>query len=394
MENANGHIPSRDLQQAYRTAYLIAGSIQQTLTEEEQEELDDWIVADENNMRLFGELTKEENVAASLAKFERMKVEQALEATKRKLKFSAPKKSTKIWTYAIAASVVITVGIYIYITQLAPKKAETIIAVSNDIKPGSDKATLTLEDGKVISLDLFNRDSLFNPNVQVYPAQGEIVYAAGNSSAELYHILSIPRKGQYKVVLPDGTKVWLNSSSSIKFPLAFSGHERRVYVTGESFFEVAKDKDKPFRVVVNEVTVEALGTQFNINAYSNEPYLSATLTEGSIKVTNGKNEDILKPGQQVQVNPDKSKVINVDTKEVTGWKNDEFVFVDTPIETIMRQVERWYDAEVIFEDQLSVHLNGTIERNVPVSRLLKILEATGHVKFEIQGNKIIVKKGS
>jgi ferric-dicitrate binding protein FerR (iron transport regulator) len=163
-------------------------------------------------------------------------------------------------------------------------------------------------------------------------------------------------------------------------------------VTGETFFEVAKNKEKPFRVVVGDVTVEALGTQFNINAYSNEPFLSTTLVEGSVMVTKGSKENLLKPGQQAKIGENDFNILSPDINEIIAWKNEQFRFKNTPIEAIMRQLERWYDAEVEYKDKVNLHLNITIERNVPVSKLLQIFEETNQVHFKVEGKKIIVMK--
>ena len=167
-----------------------------------------------------------------------------------------------------------------------------------------------------------------------------------------YNTLSVPRKGHYKLTLPDGSKVWLNAESPIVFPTNFNGIERRVVVTGETYFEVVKDKTKPFRVVADDMTVEALGTQFNINAYPNESMLAATLAEGSLLVAKGKDENILKPGQQAQTSDNHFTIAEVDPTDITAWKNNEFKFHNTSLESIMRQVERWYDCEVYFKIKL------------------------------------------
>lgn len=395
MDKTNGTHTTKDLKQAYRTSYLIAGFIRHSLTEAERSELDDWIVASEDNMRFFGKVTDENSIAASLAAFEKMKVEEELLDTKKHLQFNEASKVNRLWQYAIAASIIIAVSIYINVSKFNKKKKDKeIIAVqTTDINPGSDKATLTLENGKVIELGNLVHDTNFNGQVNILKQKGEIIYSSTAPSSEpIYHTLSIPRKGHYKLTLPDGTNVWLNAESSIRYPVAFSANERKVFVTGETFFEVAKDKDKPFRVVARDMTVEALGTKFNINAYTNEPYMATTLEEGSVLVTKGKDENILKPGQQAQVYTDHFTILPVNTKEVCGWKSNEFVFVNTPLEVILRQVERWYDAEVVYEDKINVHLNASIERDVKVSKLLEILQATGHVKFEVDGKKIKVSE--
>ena len=200
------------------------------------------------------------------------------------------------------------------------------------------------------------------------------------------------RKGQYKLVLPDGTKVWLNAESSIRYPVSFSADERKVFVTGETYFEVAKDKTKPFRVVANDMTVEALGTKFNINAYTNEPFVTTTLVEGSVLVSKGKTDNILKPGQQSKLSATDFAIAEVNVNDIIAWKDNQFIFPNMTLDMIMRQVERWYDAEVVFESHPTDHFNIEISRDEPLSKLLHKLELTKRVNFKIENNKVIVMK--
>lgn len=188
--------------------------------------------------------------------------------------------------------------------------------------------------------------------------------------------------------------MWLNAASSIHFPVVFDGDERRVEITGEVYFEVAKNKQKPFRVAVNGTTVEVLGTHFNINSYTDEATINTTLLEGSVKITKGNNQKILIPGQQAQVDEKGGvrMVNNINTGEVVAWKDNFFSFNNTDIKKLMRQLSRWYDVEIIFkgESDESVTFNGDISRTVNLSTVLKMLELTGEVNFSIEGKKIIV----
>lgn len=392
MENSQKPGGGKDLKQAYRTAYLIAGFLKQSLTQEEKEELDKWILANDENMILFEKMTDEKNLAQAAEWFKKMNVEEDLEKTRKRIEIRKP---VRFWQYAVAASVVIaiTLGIYFYQNSGSRKSKSSIAAQKQDIMPGSDKATLTLDNGKVIELGKDGSDTTINDQVKILRKNGQLIYSSATAGNELvYHTLSIPRKGQFELVLPDGSKVWINSESSIRYPVAFTGNERKVFVTGETFFEVTKDKEKPFRVVAGDVTVEALGTQFNVNAYTNEPFLSTTLVEGSVIVTKGSKENILKPGQQAQLNESDFKIVNAELNDVIAWKDNQFKFTNTPIDAIMRQIERWYDADVEYQDKVSLHLNATIEREVPVSKLLHIFEETDQVHFKIEGRKIIVMK--
>ena len=392
MDNFKNSWERKDIKQAYRTAYLIAGFLKQKLTEEEKDELDEWILASDENMVLFETMTDEKNVAQAAAWFRKMNVEKDLGETKRKIE---TRKPIRLWQYAVAASIIIMIaaGIYFYQNSGSENSKPLVAAQKNDITPGSNKATLTLSDGKIIALGKTGDDTTINGQVTILRKDGQVVYKPGVVNTEMvYNTLTVPRKGQYKLILPDGSQVWLNAESSIRYPVSFPGKERRVFVTGETFFEVAKDKIKPFRVLAGDITIEALGTQFNVNAYTNEPFFSATLIEGSIRVSKGSEVKLLKPSQQAQLTNAAFQIVDADNGDAMAWKNNQFKFTNTSIDEIMRRIARWYDAEIVYEDNVTLHLNATIGRDVPVSKLLTILEATNQVHFKIQGKKITVMK--
>jgi ferric-dicitrate binding protein FerR (iron transport regulator) len=268
---------------------------------------------------------------------------------------------------------------------------------------------LTLSDGKQIILDNTGKGEIAQQgNARVIKSDnGQLVYQlSGNDHSggkPLMNTVTTPRGKQFSVVLPDGSKVYLNSASSISYPAAFTGNERRVTVSGEFWFEITKDKSKPFRVAINSSAagkvigeVEVLGTHFNLNAYEDEAAIKTTLVEGLVKVSaNGKNA-FIKPGQQAAFSPagnTEIKIINdADIDQVTAWKNGMFLFKKDDIETIMRQISRWYGAEVVYQDKIPGHFGVTLSRNQPVSKILEKLALTKDVQFEIDGNKIIVKK--
>jgi ferric-dicitrate binding protein FerR (iron transport regulator) len=274
---------------------------------------------------------------------------------------------------------------------------------------------LTLADGRTITLDDVQNGILTKEgNTAVSKKDGIVMYHSPAGDAQpaaiiSYNTLTTPRGGQYQLVLPDGSKVWLNAASSIKYPTAFTGNERKVEVTGEGYFEVAKNASMPFHVQVNNMDVEVLGTHFNINGYSDEPSIRTTLLEGSVKVrqwsmVNGQlkteNEALLKPGEQAALAGTHSPLtthhspLTIDhspnTEEVMAWKNGLFQFQDASIESIMRQVARWYDVQIEYKGKINNEFIGKIPRHVPVSSVLNILESTGWVHFTIVGKKIIV----
>ncbi len=269
-----------------------------------------------------------------------------------------------------------------------------------DFAPGGNKAVLTLANGSKISLNSAKNGNIAQQGQTAITktAEGQIIYAGSKSenttrkSEIQYNTITIPKAGQYQLVLADGTKVWLNAASSLTYPTAFTGKERTVVLTGEAYFEVAKNKYKPFNVKTATQTVQVLGTHFNINAYDNETAVKTTLLEGSVKVSSDKNIVIIKPGQQaIATTNNKFSVVDADTDEVMAWKNEMFQFNGADIQTIMRQIARWYDVDVSFQGKISNDLyRGKISRNVKVSQVLKIL-ALGGANFTIEGRTIIVK---
>jgi ferric-dicitrate binding protein FerR (iron transport regulator) len=219
---------------------------------------------------------------------------------------------------------------------------------------------------------------------------------AENNSPEIkYNILITPKGGQYMVILPDGTKAWLNASSSLKYPLAFNSDDRVVELTGEGYFEVAKDQNKHFKVKLkNDAVVEVTGTHFNIMAYDDEINIQTTLIEGSVLVNSNNKQIKILPGQQAAIQKDGTIELNtrVNTEDVIAWQNGLFKYKDQPIENIMRQVARWYDVDIVYEGKVTDHFNVTgISRNVSVSKLFNLLELTGRVHFSVEDKKIIVK---
>ena len=265
----------------------------------------------------------------------------------------------------------------------------------NDISPGGDKAILTLADGSSIVLDEAQNGTLAQQgSSRVIKLDGKLLYdlADKNSNEVVYNTISTPSGGQYQLELPDGSLVWLNSTSSIRFPTAFIGKERRIEIAGEAYFEVAKNRDMPFIVSVNGAEVQVLGTHFNVNAYGDEENIKTTLLEGSVRFVYGVNTNILRPGQQSQLSTNGVVNVesNVDVEKVVAWKNGMFDFENAGIETVMRQLSRWYDVEIEYRGKSDDLFIAEMRRNIKLSDALKALELTGKVKFDIQGRKIIV----
>lgn len=267
----------------------------------------------------------------------------------------------------------------------------------NDLPPGSNKATLTLSNGAVINLDDTRNGQIArqgNTIVDKY-ANGQLVYQQEETAkAEVvYNTLTTPRGGQFKLVLPDGSEVWLNAASTIKYPTSFPGKERKVDIQGEAYFEIAHNASQPFIVNANGMEVKVLGTHFNINAYNDESLLKTSLLEGSISLSKNGEVVLLTPGQQARLAAaGPIKVINdVDMEEVIAWKNGYFSFNRADLKTVMRQIARWYDVDISYEGQVPERsFGGKIDRNNNASEVLRILKES-KVHFSIDGKKIIVK---
>ncbi len=305
---------------------------------------------------------------------------------------------------AIAVMLLLGSGIYYWVNPVGDNdknnKSLTAIAIENDALPGTDRATLTLADGSIILVDSVANGNLGSQgNTQIVKLDsGQLAYninSYGTSPGNtLYNTIATPRGGQFSLILPDGSKVWLNAASSLKFPVVFSGNNRIVELSGEGYFEVVKNSRQPFQVKVNEAVIEVLGTSFNVNSYAEEDNMSTTLIEGSVKVISNGGTSLLKPGQQA--NMDKNAVVsvktNVNTAAVVAWKEGYFIFDEVDIKMVMRQIARWYNMEVKYSDrERKETYYGKIKRNTKLSEVLKVLEES-EVSFTVNGNLITVNE--
>lgn len=273
------------------------------------------------------------------------------------------------------------------------------IVSSRAIAPGSNGATLTLSNGQVITLGQAGSGAIAkqgqitlqkqNDSVLIYQRDSGTPLSSGDIR---YNTLKTSRGRQFQVVLPDGTKVWLNAASSLKYPVAFTGKTRTVELKGEAYFEVIHDEAQPFRVVTQSQTVEDIGTHFNIEAYPDDSLVKTTLVEGAAKVIlgEGRQSRLLYPGEQALVDRQIS-IRKVDTAEAVAWKNGQFVFRSTSLRHIMQQIARWYDVDIVYENDVSgKSVWGSVSRYAEVSEVLKLIELTGVAHFKTAGRKIIV----
>lgn len=264
------------------------------------------------------------------------------------------------------------------------------------ILPGDKKAVLYTSNGNslVLSGDTLSLIEMNGTQISSQKNKG-IVYSPPTADAvtEIYNTLVIPPKGEYNVTLSDGTQIWLNSSSSLEYPVLFADSIRKVYLKGEAFFVVTEDKEKPFIVETKDYSIKVLGTTFNVMDYDDDNYSHATLATGKIEITHGDKSQILIPGEQALLKDGKLSIKKVDPNYYTTWMNDRFHFDSECLENIMKKLSRWYDVQVIFKDEEAkqYHFEGSVPKYSSIKEVCNIIELTTHVRFELEKNKIIVK---
>ena len=304
----------------------------------------------------------------------------------------------RIRTWAAAVVLIIASSATFWLLRRPAPVQEPVAAVppQKDIAPGGNRAVLTLGDGTEIALDSAGNGILAQQgNAKVIKTgNGELQYdAPKNSGQPVFNKIATPRGGQYTITLPDGSRVWLNASSSLRYPVVFNGNGRVVELQGEAYFEVAKQAGRSFVVKVDEMEVKVLGTHFNIMAYNDEPAVKTVLLEGAVEVKKAGFARKLKPGQGASLHRQSGALEllpGVNTEETVAWKNGFIQFEGNDIRSAMRQIARWYDVEVVYKGDVPAHFRGIVPRNVPISQVLKMLELTGEVHFEIGDRQIIV----
>lgn len=351
-------------------------------------------------------ITPDKNAQHWDARFYAMMQKEAPETEENVL----PQQRSKKWIYRISAAaavlLVLLSGYYFFSIKKEKKTANVPLVVAKDVTaPTANNAILVLANGQQIVLDTATSGSLaMQGNISIQKGQnGEIIYTGQENGSLQYNTLTVPRGSKIAdIILSDGTRVWLNAGSSLRYPVSFRKEERRVEIIGEAYFEVQSLLVKngsgktPFVVATtlasgNNSEVEVLGTHFNVNAYDDEKDIRVTLLEGAVKVRKGTASSLLKPGEQAAVMTAIKVAGEIDVEEVMAWKNGKFQFGEAAdINMIMRQIGRWYDVDVEYKDNVNGHIGGTISRNQNVSKVLHMLEMTGAVKFTIEGRKVTV----
>ncbi|SDK25745.1 FecR family protein [Pedobacter sp. ok626] len=313
-------------------------------------------------------------------------------------------KAVRLWPrIAIAASVAICMAVGLIYYQSAKDQTVNDLSGLATIVPGGNKAMLTLADGSKIDLSNVSKGTFANQSgiTITKAADGQLIYTVVESKGEekmQFNTIETPRGGYYQILLPDGSKVWLNAASSLRYPANLTAmNERRVELKGEAYFEVKKANHKPFIVATDKQEVEVLGTHFNVKSYADDNSTKTTLLEGSVQVipkSSGISGVILKPGLQAELKSNGLKVLTVEVEDEIDWKNGDFVFKEERLESIMRKIARWYDVQVIYRDDVpkNVTLEGLVSRAKSISEVLSLIESTGKVHFTIEGRRIVVTK--
>ncbi|QEC45164.1 FecR family protein [Pseudobacter ginsenosidimutans] len=388
------------MEESYRIKYLLEQVQQRTATRAELDELLGLIRSDEDGSitamitRFHSDLLRSGTAGISSSQIDwPAAAAEVLQVTRR----AVPVRRVPLHrTWWAAASIVVLIGscLYFFWTRSGTDhdSKPPVVAGTEAIAPGSNGAILTLGDGRQLVLDsLQNGVVAVEAGTELQLQHHQLQYENKAQSATTFNTLTTPRGRLFTVVLPDGTKAWLNAASSIRYPTAFIGEKREVAITGEVYFEVAELATKPFSVRVSEsVQVQVLGTSFNVNAYSNEQSINTTLIEGKVKVMAGASPAILTPGKQARIKAGKIEVLSTDTDKVMAWKNGWFNFEGVTLQEIMRQLERWYDIGVVYPNGVpDIDLHGEMTRDVTLQGLLRGLKELG-LQYKLEGKQLII----
>ncbi|WP_207514255.1 FecR family protein [Longitalea luteola] len=396
-------------------ASLIVGNMQERLTPAEQQQLDTWLQEDDENPLLFQQLMDAELLTHDLNEMNSYDHNQAFEKLTHQIllnEVSGKRVYFRIWWYMVAALLVLVAGgiAYFSLNKHKNKTATPVSAVVAQKKaagdlPDTKKAVLILADGSTITLSEISNGSIARQgNVMIQKNQnGQLEYklSAATANTTGYNTLRTPRGGEYQLILDDGTKIWLNSASTLQFPVHFNSDERRVVLTGEGYFEVQSSvipnsggRKRSFIVSVDNMEVQAIGTSFNISAYKEDNRSQTTVVEGLVQVNRNNKTNLLSPGKKLIAQDTAVTVEDVDVKQEIAWTHGEFVFRNTSLKMVMNELTRWYDMDVTYDPGVpSLHFSGEVQRASDIRSVLHMLEYTGGVTFTINKRLITVHPG-
>ena len=384
----------RDLNSEFKVADLIVKRLEGGLTDEENQYLEEWMHASEENLDLFHKLSQkpEKQYLDRKNKLENSNKDASWEKIQSKIN-NGKVRNLRLYITRIAAILILAVGSTYFFSTILDKGTSEII------QPGSYQATLIMSDGEKYQLD--EEITLNEGDIVISNTKNELIYQKRSDKKEsqlTYNTIVIPKGGEYKLTLMDGTRIWLNSNSRLKFPSEFGTGVRKVELEGEAYFKVAKDSVHPFVVDVNKAQVKVLGTSFNVNAYSDLNKIVTTLVEGKVEVSDQifGSKDQLLPDEQFVFNRSTGKTLKhkVESRIYTAWKDGRFVFEDESLEDIMMRLSRWYDVEVFFlsESIRKLRFSGDLTRYDNIDKILELIEVTQKVKFTVKGRSLLVEE--
>ena len=391
------------IDKSIRLAFLIHKDLRQDLNTDERIELEQLRKEDPERDMLFRTLTDSKVLEQGISEIEQVDVEKGWERFQEAMADAMPAQPRRIsrayWGWAAAVICVVASSVVLW-QQLSGDAASSIrtnaeVSTNVSITPGTDRAYLTLGDGTEILLDSTGDGMLARQGSSAVVKEGRgISYQGSGMSGEtVFNTIRTPRGGQYRLELSDGSSVWLNAASSLRFPASFTGNQRNVQLNGEAYFEVKQDATRPFTVEIGDLRVAVTGTRFNVNAYPDENGILTTLAEGAVKVESKGVAVALKAGQEIMRGSDGKlqSVRTADLKTALAWKEGLFVFNGSDVPAIMRQIGRWYDVDVVYSGSVRTEtFTGMVSRKSDISRVLRIMEAGG-IQFRIEKNRIMVE---
>ncbi|SJZ84070.1 FecR family protein [Sediminibacterium ginsengisoli] len=398
---------NKQTREGFRVAELIGKYLKGTISPEEMAELEVWVNETEGSVEFMREVTNAEKLQQEIDSYDQINLDEKWERLVEKalVRERANKKRIAGFTWLNVAAVVIVLlvgGFLLY----QPKETGLVnvkngqAMIDNDVAPGTRKAELILSDGSVVELNGKVKSNLSDDGTSIQNGVSGLKYEASEGNAQVLNTLKIPRGGEFQVTLPDDTKVWLNSGSTLTYPIRFPGKERRVQLSGEAYFEVkalhaGSNKSRvPFVVEVDGAEVQVLGTHFNVQAYPSEKMIKTTLLEGSVKVRNEIADLLIKPGERalLPVAGGRGTIEHADSEAAVAWKNGLFLFSNTSLKEVMEQISRWYDIDVNYNSdfQFPKYFTGEIRRDTPMSKLLEMIEMTGIAKFKLDQRTVTV----
>ncbi|MDE5422720.1 DUF4974 domain-containing protein [Ancylomarina sp. DW003] len=388
-----------ELHTKYQIAQLISKEIVGNMSSEEKEKLQNWIDESEENLKLYEKIKKGESRQIRSDFVNGLDVKSAWQKVGAGIE--PQRKTFKLWEWGLRVAAVLVIGAFIGTLYHISTRTLDLTAKLEviQIEPGSSKAVLQLHNGETLHLEDENNDSIVEKDgTLISNKEGLLAYATQADAADqiLYNTVKVPIGGEYQLTLADGTKVWLNSDSQIKYPVQFNQEKRKVWIDGEVYFDVAHDKNKAFVVDVKDVEIEVLGTEFNIEAYHDQKSVTTTLVEGSVKLRKDSESVILEPNQQAIISEGEKQfaVNHVIARNYALWKDGIFFFEEASIENIMEKLERWYGLKVFYMNPSVKEKRFSIEvkRYESIDKVLDILSRTNKVHFDVKSNAVTVRK--